>query len=241
MILSTNRKEIPPFQIIGQYDHARLLAEVESLNLLDTSTWADINFSDDTNKSFQKITEKHSAYYTRWFEFKQKLYADLFFNQIDYDLIATESKEDFHSAKSRARVITDASNLRKQRNAELIFKPVLKPMFQGTYIEEVYKDIGSKFVGGPGRIKIGWMGPNTEVKEHIDGDSALILKVHVPLVTDPRIEFVSKFKGESVRHHMPSDGSATLLNVGIPHSVVNPTDVDRFHMIINVYTFSSSC
>jgi len=237
MLLSTNRKEIPPFQVIGKYDHARLLAEVRALNLLDKSIWSEINFSDDVDKLFEKITRKHSAYYTRWFEFKTKLYADLFLNQIDYDLIATESKEDFHSIKSRARVITDSNNLKKQRNAELIFKPTLKSMFQGTYIEEVYKDIGSKFVGGPGRIKIGWMGPNSTVKEHIDADSSLILKVHIPLITDPRIDFICKYKGESIRYHMPSDGSAILLNVGIPHQVENPTDMGRFHMIINVYTF----
>jgi hypothetical protein len=235
LIISDNRKEIPPFQYIGKYDHNRLYNEILQLDLLDRTRWHAINFSEDIDNKFEYIATKHSRYYSRWFGFSSETYKDLFLNQIDYDLINSQSNEDFHSKKSRTRVVTDSTKLRKQNNAEFIFMPQLKPMFQGTYIEEIYKDIDSKFSGGAGRIKIGWMAAETEVKEHIDGDSAHILKVHIPLVTDSTVKFFVKFKGESCEHHMPADGTATLLNVGIPHRVENKSNIDRYHLIINVY------
>lgn len=235
LILSNNRKEIPPYQKIGEYDYTRLYNEIYQLNLLDRSKWQNINFGDDSDNKFEYIATKHSRYYSKWFGFSTNTYKDLFLNQIDYNLINSHTDEDFHSKKSRVRVVTDSEKLQKQHNAEFIFMPKLKSMFHKTYIEEIYKDIGSKFNGGAGRIKIGWMAGNTTVKEHIDADSAYILKVHIPLTTDPAIKFFVKFKGEIFEHHMPADGTATLLNVGIPHSVENNSNIDRYHLIINVY------
>lgn len=235
LIISNNRKEIPPYQYVGKYDYNKLYSEILQLDLLNRSLWHDINFGEDITNKFEDIATKHSRYYSRWFGFLSETYKDLFLNQIDYDLINSQSDEDFHSKKSRTRVVTDSNKLRKQNNAEFIFMPQLKPMFQGTYIEEIYKDIDSKFSGGAGRIKIGWMAAETEVKEHIDGDSAHILKVHIPLVTDSTVKFFVKFKGESCEHHMPANGTATLLNVGIPHRVENKSNIDRYHLIINVY------
>jgi hypothetical protein len=236
IILSKNRKEIPPYQVVGHYDHRRLLDEVNRLNLLDRNLWHQINFGDDQDHLFEVVATKHSRYYSQWFGFKNGTYRDLFLNKIDYQLLNTASEENFDTARSRARVVTDGAKLRSQRNAEFIFMTELKSQFAGTYIEEVYKDIGSRFPGGSGRIKIGWMAGNTEVGEHIDGDSALILKVHIPLVTDPEVKFYVKYQGEVYEHHMPADGKATLLNVGIPHRVINSSSIDRYHLIVNVYS-----
>jgi hypothetical protein len=236
IILSENRKDIPPYQIVGKYDYSRLINEIKTLNLLDRSIWSKINFGEDENNLFEQVATKHSDYYSRWFGFAEHTYKDLFLNEIDYELLNSTSDEDFQSQKSRARVITDQKKLRNQRNAEFIFKPKLKSLFNGTYLEEIYKDIGSKFLGGSGRIKIGWMAGNTEVKEHIDADSALILKVHIPLVTNNNVKFFVRFKGETQEHYMPADGTATLLNVGIPHRVVNESNQDRYHLIVNVYS-----
>jgi len=47
MILSRNRKEIPPYQVVGKYDSHRLLQEINQLGLLDRSTWHQINFGDN--------------------------------------------------------------------------------------------------------------------------------------------------------------------------------------------------
>lgn len=238
MILSNNRKLIPPIQHIGSYDIERLLIDCNKLNLFDRSIWHSINFDTDHNKAFYELANKHSEYYSTWFAFSSNQYQDLFLNELDYDLINSFSLENFHSRRSRVRVITDESKLKNQRNAEYIFKPMLKSIFQHTYLEKVINDIGSKFPAGWGRVKIGFMAANTEVKEHIDADSKLILKVHVPLITDPSVIFYVRYNNEIVSKHMIANGDAYLLNVGLPHRVENFSNKDRFHLIINVYNNS---
>lgn len=235
IILSGNRKEIPPFQKIGQYDIARLREEIDSMDLFNLSKWHAINYKNDPNNLFFDISTKHSSYYKNWFDFENLNYRDLFLNEIDYDLITSKSEESFDTVKSRTRVVRDRILLRKQNNSELIFLPVLKPQFKNSYIDHIYNEIGSMFDGGPGRIKIGFMGPHSQVKSHIDADSALILKVHVPLQTNDNVIFKSLYKNSIHEYNMKADGSAILLNVGIPHSVENNSSDDRFHLIINVY------
>lgn len=238
MILDSNRKNIPPFQFVKKFDIDKLSECINKLDLLNRDKWYNLNFHEDSQGKFANITNKHSEYYSKWFEFKTGKYQDLFLNKIDYELINFNSPESFSSNKSRVKVLKDSNLLRAQNNAEFIFKPILKDCFKDTYIADVYQEISTLFPGGAGRAKIGFMAANSVVESHIDADSALILKVHIPLITDPRIEFISKYKGKNVNYHMQSDGSAILLNVGIPHSVINPTSIDRYHLIINVYNFN---
>lgn len=235
VILSEDRKEIPPFQKIAQFDIARLIKECQELNLFNLSKWWDINYKNDKNGQFLDISTRHMNYYKSWFDFENFNYRDLFLNEIDYNLISSTSKENFDNVKSRARVVRNKELLKKQNNAELIFLPILKDQFKNTYIEQIYNKIGSMFEGGPGRIKIGFMGPNSNVNSHIDADSALILKVHIPLQTNNLVTFRSLYKNKIEEYNMKADGSAILLNVGIPHSVENKSLENRFHLIMNVY------
>jgi len=235
VILSEDRKEIPPFQKIAHFDIDRLVKECQEMNLFDLSKWYNINYKNDKDGQFLNISTQHSNYYKAWFDFENLNYRDLFLNEIDYNLISSTSKETFDNVRSRARVVRNKELLKNQNNAELIFLPVLKEQFKNTYIEQIYREIGSMFEGGPGRIKIGFMGPNSNVKSHIDADSALILKVHVPLLTNNLVTFKSLYKNNIEEYNMKADGSAILLNVGIPHSVENKSLEDRFHLIINVY------
>jgi hypothetical protein len=235
MIIHSNRKDTFPVQVVKKYNYEKIINDVYKLNLLDRSTWEHINFGSDIDSKFKKIASSHSRYYSRWFKFKTQQYQDLFLNEINYDLIDSTTDEDFSSIRSRARVITSMEKLQKQHNAEFIFSPNLKSQFVGTYLEEIVKDIGLQFTGGNGRAKIGWMAAGTTVAEHIDADSSLILKVHVPLVTNPSVKFYVKYKENMQEYHMPSDGTAYLLNTGLPHSVENLGDQDRYHLIVNVY------
>lgn len=237
MIITGHRKDIPPFQCIKKFDIEKLLKCINVLDLLNRNRWEYLNFNDDHDNKFANITKTHSNYYENWFQFKNGGYQDLFLNEIDYDLIENKSSENFLSIKSRVKVLKDKDLLKLQNNAEFIFKPVLKDLYKNSYIEEIYNQISNMFPGGAGRAKIAFMAANSVIASHIDADSSLILKVHIPLVTDQKVKFVSRYKGENIIFHMPNDGSAILLNVGIPHSVMNPTSIDRYHLVINIYNF----
>jgi hypothetical protein len=235
MIICNNRKDTLPVQIVEKYNYEIIINEISALNLLDRNYWDGINFGQDIDNKFRQIALTHSNYYGRWFNFKNKQYQDLFLNEIDYTLINKINDEDFTSRRSRARVVTDMQKLREQHNAEFIFKPQLKKQFRNTYLEEVINDIGSRFAGGSGRAKIGWMAHGTVVGEHIDADSSMVLKVHIPLVTNPEVKFYVKYKETLQEYHMLANGTAYLLNTGLPHSVKNNGINDRYHLIVNVY------
>lgn len=236
MILNDNRKNIPPFQYITKCDINQLLECVVELNLLNRKNWHYLNFNDDNTNKFQNITNKHSQYYSNWFQFSTGKYQDLFLNEIDYPLINSNSVENFDSKKSRVKVIKDKKLLKQQNNAEYIFKPILKDYYKNTYIATVYNQISKLFPGGAGRAKIGYMAAQSTVGTHIDADSSSILKVHIPLITNPNVVFFSKYKNEWQSCHMPADGTALLLNVGLPHRVENTSNLDRYHLIINIYS-----
>lgn len=236
MILDNNRKNIPPFQHLKRFDIDKLLESVNNLGLLDHQRWDELNYSDDLQGQFANITQMHSDYYSNWFQFTSSKYQDLFLNEIDYTLINSQSLHDFHTKRSRVKVIKDKELLKTQNNAEFIFKPILKKLYKNTYIETVYNQISDMFPGGAGRAKIAFMAANSTVESHIDADSSFILKVHIPLITDPNVMFFVKYQKDWYPYHMQPDGSAILLNVGLPHRVENNSNINRYHLIINVYT-----
>lgn len=236
LILHGNRKNIPAYQLVDQIDIARLLACAQELDLLNRVNWHKLNYQDDVGGKFANITATHSSYYSDWFQFRTGKYQDLFLNEIDYELINSVSQEQFDSKRSRVRVIRDPELMRQQNNAEFIFKSQLKSLYRNTYLETVYNQISQRFPGGAGRAKIGYMAAGTAVENHIDADSAVILKVHIPLITDPAVMFYVRYQAQWQSYHMPADGSAILLNVGLPHRVENPSLIDRYHLIINIYT-----
>lgn len=227
------RKQISPLEPLKRYDINVLVSECLQLGLFNTPRWEELNYAGQRPR-FKSVIDMHTSYYQRWFNTAGGEYGDVFLNEIDYDLAEREYQdEEFNSPRSRAKVITSAEKLKVQRNAELLFKPQLRAMYRGTYLESVYRDIGSQFPGGPGRIKVSFMAPGSEVKRHIDMDSTLVLKVHVPLITNDDCYFY--VGNPEQKFHMPADGTAQILNVGLPHRVENNGSTDRFHLIMNVY------
>lgn len=227
------RKQIPALQSLKQYDVNQLISDCLNLGLFDTSRWAELNFGDQPPR-LEQVIDMHTKYYQRWFNSAGGEYGDVFLNEIDYELAESNYEDEaFNSPKSRARVITSAEKLKIQRNAELLFKPLFRERYRGTYLESVYHDIGSQFPGGPGRAKVSFMTPNSSVGRHIDADSALIIKIHIPLITNDDCHFY--VGNPEQKFHLPADGMAKILNVGLPHRVENFGASDRFHFIMNVY------
>lgn len=73
---------------------------------------------------------------------------------------------------------------------------------------------------------------NSNIEQHIDHGSShpRVHKIHVPLVSHQNIEFLisdSKFYLEP--------GKAYEVNNLKPHGVVNPTPIDRIHLIFEVF------
>ena len=89
------------------------------------------------------------------------------------------------------------------------------------YTSEVIKTIMNihKFDSANYRIVM----PNTCYNWHVDTGKVC---VHVPIITNPGCKFIYEHKSFS----MPADGSAYVVNNGIPHTFMNAGPEPRLHL-----------
>lgn len=90
----------------------------------------------------------------------------------------------------------------------------------------------------PRRARITMIKAHTFSIVHIDnawpGDNLngnYMCRVHVPIITDKKCTHWTE-QGE---FHMPADGSVYMLPVNNRHQIRNDSDIDRFHLIMDVY------
>ena len=68
------------------------------------------------------------------------------------------------------------------------------------------------------------------IKEHCDSFGDEEVRIHVPVTTNPEVEF--KLEGERVEMEA---GSCWFLDFRLPHSVVNHGNGSRTHLVIDAY------
>jgi len=72
--------------------------------------------------------------------------------------------------------------------------------------------------------------PNTNIRPHTDGGWFVNThRVHIPIVTDPRI----LFSLTEDKFHLEK-GSIYEINNLVEHGVENPTDIDRVHLMVDM-------
>lgn len=75
------------------------------------------------------------------------------------------------------------------------------------------------------------LGPGARILEHRDYNLSLEdgeIRLHVPITTDPRVEFY--LNGEQI---VMLSGECWYINANLPHKVENHSDADRVHMVID--------
>ena len=75
------------------------------------------------------------------------------------------------------------------------------------------------------------LGPGSKILEHTDdflGGEDDLIRVHIPVVTDGRVEF---FVGG--RRLLMAEGEAWCIDFSLPHRISNGSDRDRVHMVID--------
>jgi hypothetical protein len=92
------------------------------------------------------------------------------------------------------------------------------------YLENIYN---GKVIRG----EIIQMNKNSSIKSHVDGGVMLQLgrRIHIPLITNPKVIF--EVFGEKKYLQV---GSWYEINNIIPHSVINESEYDRVHLIIDL-------
>ena len=95
------------------------------------------------------------------------------------------------------------------------------PEFKGTFIEEVYKDLTSRFKLG--RMRFLMKPPRSCLSWHRDPEKRL----HIPIITSPGCRMII----EDTCTYMPADGSAYITDNTKYHNFFNGSEIDRVHLV----------
>ena len=98
------------------------------------------------------------------------------------------------------------------------------PEFQGTYVEEVYNLITSKFKLG--RVRFLMKPPRSCLSWHRDPE----MRLHIPIITNEGCRMIIN----DVSFHMPSNGSAYIVNNKEYHNFFNGSEIDRVHLVATI-------
>tara|TARA_B100000900_G_C20412873_1_gene647598 strand:+ start:101 stop:685 length:585 start_codon:yes stop_codon:yes gene_type:complete len=98
------------------------------------------------------------------------------------------------------------------------------PEFKDTYVEEVYNLITSKFKIG--RVRFLMKPPRSCLSWHRDPE----MRLHIPIITNEGCRMIIN----DVSFHMPSNGSAYIVNNKEYHNFFNGSEIDRVHLVATI-------
>ena len=110
----------------------------------------------------------------------------------------------------------------------------LVPEFKGTYFEQVYKILSSKFKLGRTRILL--KEPRSTLSWHRDPEPRLHIpepRLHIPIKTNPGCLMVI----DNIAKHMPADGSVWITNNTKYHNAFNGGEENRIHLVACVLDY----
>jgi|AntAceMinimDraft_5_1070358.scaffolds.fasta_scaffold05849_3 quercetin dioxygenase-like cupin family protein len=79
----------------------------------------------------------------------------------------------------------------------------------------------------PRRMRLSCLTPGRTIPKHSDGGG---FKLHIPIVTDPDVVF-----NVNNKNYILEEGNVYIVDVGVHHFYVNNSDIDRWHLICDVY------
>lgn len=94
-----------------------------------------------------------------------------------------------------------------------------------------FRDVIDSFQMPKRSVRLLRLGAGSRIREHRDfclGFEDGEVRVHVPVVTSPLVEFYSS--GERVEMH---EGEAWYVNFNLPHRLYNGSAIDRVHLVVD--------
>lgn len=98
-------------------------------------------------------------------------------------------------------------------------------------IEKIFDLFQSRITRG----RLAFMAPGHEIRAHVDYDTTLVCRYHIPVITDPDVKFYIQRNNYMHEFHMPADGKVYFFNQGLKHWVKNNSKTARLHLIIDVH------
>lgn len=88
----------------------------------------------------------------------------------------------------------------------------------------------------PRRARINILKAGHKSALHRDGpDNSYMLRLHVPIITNSKCKHLVLENNRMVEYNMPADGSVYAVRVNNLHQVINESEEDRYHLIMDAY------
>jgi len=89
------------------------------------------------------------------------------------------------------------------------------------------------------RVRLMKLKAGTKISKHtdkVDKDikSGKIVRLHIPIITTREVKMISWLKGGIAEFHM-AKGECWWLDVSLPHKVENDSDIDRVHLVVDIF------
>ena len=229
------RKQLPCFGYLNNFniDIDALINHLQSNGLLDFDRYNDINLKQQsTMKDFIVANEYcHSNFFKE--DEAEMMNSDKFRHLMltKFDESKRTDKVDFKftSVYERQRRL-DPNSSDYMPEADELNYGVRTELVNGE-IEKVLNMFTSKVT----RVRLAYIAGNHDLKPHVDYDPSYIVRYHIPIITNPGVHMYMERNGRTYKKHLPVDGKVYFFNTGIKHWVINDSNKDRVHLIIDVH------
>jgi hypothetical protein len=178
-----------------------------------------------TDEEINKAMENNEAFYGENYaqlgitEYNESL------GKTNYDIL--EKENDSKNLKKLKRVDRNSKFYIPEADERNYTKP--NKLYTG-YIKEIL----DQFKGKITRTRFAYAAPGFRTATHIDADTDYTIRIHIPIITNPKATLGVIRRGELDERHFPADGSVIFFNTGWPHFAFNGGDTSRIHLIIAV-------
>lgn len=102
------------------------------------------------------------------------------------------------------------------------------------YAKGYFNEVMDMFKGKVTRTRLAVLQPGEEIKPHIDVNTDLGIRIHIPVITNNKVIVGVRGKNKNIEENMKADGSVYFLNQGFTHYVKNNGETPRVHFVMSI-------
>jgi hypothetical protein len=229
------RKELPRFGYLSdkRVSIDRIVNHLTTQNLLDCEKYNDIKVS---------ANSKH-----REFVIANEFNKNNFFKEESAPSLEGEFYKqlyltDFDTSKASNKVTLEKTTIFKRTKRldpnKIEYLPEADELNYGVrneLVTGIFEEILNMFTSKITRVRLAYLKGGFEIKPHIDYDPSYIIRYHIPIITHESVSMSVERKGDIATIHLPADGRIFFFNSGLKHWVINNSNLDRLHLIIDMH------
>jgi hypothetical protein len=229
-----NRKQLPPFGYLSNtsIDVRTLIEYLGGEGLLDFDNYNHIQL--DKSDLFEGFVKASNQILTEYFKEDTLAPWSEKFKQIQltrFDESKSRGPVEFKNTSFTERIRRqDPSHPGYIPEADELNYGVRSELVKGE-IEKIFDMFTSKIT----RARLTFLDAHHDIKPHIDYDTTLVCRYHIPILTNSEVKFFIQSKNIVHEFTMPADGRIFFFNQGLKHWVKNDSDYPRLHLIIDVH------